>query len=639
MPASSTMSPMSPMSPEGVQAQDPNMPASSIMSPMSPLSPGAPPQASTLAGMTSPLEHILIFGQGRFQRLVLLCTMLAVFTSRVHGLASSDFALPVDHWCRAPAAYADLPLETWKNASVPAVDGTDDRHSHCFRHDPPFPVPENLGADNRTVVPCDAGWDYEPGAGERSIVSAWDLVCGRRWILSMLSAVYNAGGVLGGAGAGILADRVGRRPVLCILIFLLILAGVGTAFAHSILVFAGLRFVVSMAASSTIVTSTVLLFEVTDVDHRALFCALSISGAGVATAIYRELVMTFIHDWHMVQIAYMVPTSALVLAVYLMEESPCWLLATARVHQGERVLLWAARVNKVDQDAFKTRLAALREEMKRQQQQLEHGRRGSFDAILSDQDVRISDLVANETLRNRSIIIFSCWCIAFAMFYSLSTSEVMRASWVPRASLLVLRIIELPFNVYVLRRIGRRLSLAHSMAALSVVVGCLAVVDVYRGSYALHWGVTVLWLLVFEFTVTTLFAFSAELYPTVVRGAGVGFCYVSGRMGAIVGLFLNHVHSPELRAVAFSAVTLLLLFLAFLALSLPETTKIPPANTMRGMMADKWKLHSPLRLARSNKAVHGTTTRRHSKSIPSKDNGRRRRGSVGLAAQNYNSGP
>ncbi|XP_077557238.1 solute carrier family 22 member 7-like [Haemaphysalis longicornis] len=583
--------------------------------------------------MTSPLEYILIFGQGRFQRLVLLCTTLAVFTSIVHALAASDLALPVDHWCRAPAAYADLPLETWKNASIPAVDGTDDDRSHCFRHDPPFPVPEDLGADNRTVVPCDAGWDYEPSAGQRSIVSAWDLVCGRRWILSLLMAVYMVGGVLGGAGAGVLADRIGRWPVLCIMIVLLILAGIATAFDHSIPAFAVLRFVLSTAASSTIVTSTVLLFEVTDIDHRALFCALSLSGAGVASAIYRELVMTFIHDWHMAQIAYMVPTSALILAVCLMEESPCWLLATARVRQGERVLVSAARVNKVDEDAFKTRLAALRDQIERQQQLLEHGKGGTLDAILSDQDDHVSDLVANESLRKRSIIVFGCWCITFAVFYSLNTSEVMRTSWVPRFSLLGLKIIELPFNVYVLRRIGCRLSLAYSMAALSVIIGCLAVLDVYRGSYALHWGVTVLWLLVFEFTVTTLFTFSAELYPTVVRGAGVGFCYLSGRMGAMVGPFLNDVHSAELRAMAFSVVALLLLFLAFLAISLPETTKLPPANTMRGVMADKWKLQSPLRLARSHKAVNGPAKRRSTKSAASKDSGGRGRGRTALGAQ------
>ncbi|XP_077534291.1 solute carrier family 22 member 6-like [Haemaphysalis longicornis] len=210
----------------------------------------------------------------------MLCTLLAAFTCIVHSLASSDLALPVEHWCRAPAAYSNLPLETWKNASVPAFDATGEHRSHCFRYEPPLPGPDEPETGNRALVACDAGWDYEPGAGERSIVSAWDLVCERRWILSLLMAGYMAGGVLGGAGAGILADRIGRRPVHCILIFLLILAGFATAFAHSIPVFAALRFVLSMAASSTTVTSIVLLVEVTDADHSALFCALSVSGAG-----------------------------------------------------------------------------------------------------------------------------------------------------------------------------------------------------------------------------------------------------------------------------------------------------------------------------------------------------------------------
>ncbi|XP_077534331.1 uncharacterized protein LOC144146242 [Haemaphysalis longicornis] len=122
---------------------------------------------------------------------------------------------------------------------------------------------------------------------------------------------------------------------------------------------------------------------------------------------------------------------------------------------------------------------------------------------------------------------FGCSCITFAMFYHLSTSEVMRKSWVPSFDLLALNIVQFPFNVYALRRIGPRLSLAYSVAALSVVAVSLAVVDVYRGPYALDAGATVSWLLVFEFTVVSVYAFSAELFPTVVRGAGAGLCYVN----------------------------------------------------------------------------------------------------------------
>ncbi|KAH9376719.1 hypothetical protein HPB48_013304 [Haemaphysalis longicornis] len=371
-----------------------------------PFSRGPQPEDSALYSITPPKEHILIFGQGRFQRLVMLCTMLVVFTSIVHALASSDLAPPVEHWCRAPAAYSNLPLETWKNASVPAFHAAGELQSHCFRYEPPFPVQGDPEADNRTLVPCDAGWDYEPGAAERSIVSAWNLVCGRRWMLSLLTAGYMAGGVLGGAGAGILADRIGRRPVLCLLIFVLILTGFATAFAQSMQVFAALRFVLSTATSSTLVTSIVLLYEVNDIDHRALFCALSVSGAGVTSAIYRALVVAFIRNREMAQIAYMVPTSALVVALYLMEESPRWLLATARVRQAEGVMQWAAYVNKVEKGDFKTRLTALRHEIRRQQEQLEHGVASDFDAIISDRGT--SRCFSSNRLRIIALLLEKC---------------------------------------------------------------------------------------------------------------------------------------------------------------------------------------------------------------------------------------
>ncbi|KAH9376558.1 hypothetical protein HPB48_008763 [Haemaphysalis longicornis] len=212
--------------------------------------------------------------------------------------------------------------------------------------------------------------------------------------------------------------------------------------------------------------------------------------------------------------------------------------------------------------------------------------------------------------RTRPFIMFGCWCTTLGMFFHRSTRDVMRTSWVPRFALLALKIVQFPFNVYVLRRIGSRLSLVYSMAALSVIAG-------YRGQYAVDSGVTVSWLLVFEFTVTTLYAYSAALYPTVVRGAGVGLCYVSGRMGAIAGPFLNDVYTLHLRGVAYSVAAVLLLLFARLAFSLPETTRLPLANTIRGLK-DKWNLRSPLRLARSKEANRGGSKSGRSRSIVSK---------------------
>ncbi|KAK8758743.1 hypothetical protein V5799_027520 [Amblyomma americanum] len=341
----------------------------------------APATATTTTVLTSPLDHILIFGHGWFQRLVLLCTTLAFFATVLHAAAITSLARPTDHWCRPPPEYAHLPSEVWRNNSVPLVADGLSRH-HCLRYEPPVPSVEDDGFENRRTVPCDAGWDFEADAASgnpvRSIIQEWNIVCGRRWIMTALKAAYMSGGVLAAPLAGIAADRVGRRPVLCGWLFLLAFAGIALAFAKTVLVFAILRALLSGAAASVLVTSTVVLFEVTDTQHRALFCSLAVAGGSLLASLYGAVVYVTVSDWKAVQIMYMVPTCGLIFGVYLMEESPCWLLAVLDMRRAEDVLSWAARVNSADPDVFKHRLNALKVELKRQQDQQQDP--GSSDA-------------------------------------------------------------------------------------------------------------------------------------------------------------------------------------------------------------------------------------------------------------------
>ncbi|XP_072145617.1 beta-alanine transporter-like [Dermacentor andersoni] len=220
-----------------------------------------------------------------------------------------------------PAEYAFVPEDTWRNLSIPVErDGASTSRSQCHRYEPPFEHPAGnddiTPPENRSVVPCDAGWHYENGArsGKRlhsgafglerdnSIVVEWDLVCDRGWIVSALTAAYMAGGVVGAPVAGIAADRIGRRPVLCIWFLLLISSGTMLVFAHNLPVFAALRFLLSAGASGVLVASHVLLFEVTDTEHRVSYCAIAVAGATFAAAMYAELVYVYIRNWHAAQV-------------------------------------------------------------------------------------------------------------------------------------------------------------------------------------------------------------------------------------------------------------------------------------------------------------------------------------------------
>ncbi|KAH9376717.1 hypothetical protein HPB48_013306 [Haemaphysalis longicornis] len=67
---------------------------------------------------------------------------------------------------------------------------------------------------------------------------------------------------------------------------------------------------------------------------------------------------------------------------------------------------WAAYVNKVEKGDFKTRLTALRHEIRRQQEQLEHGVPSDFDAILSDRGT--SRCFSSNGLRIIALLLEKC---------------------------------------------------------------------------------------------------------------------------------------------------------------------------------------------------------------------------------------
>ncbi|XP_075723907.1 solute carrier family 22 member 7-like [Rhipicephalus microplus] len=328
---------------------------------------GTTPATETTTVFSSPMDQILIFGHGRFQKRVLFCTALAFFAAVTHVRTPAILARPVDHWCKPPTDYAYMTVGEWKNASVP-LEADGKTRSACLRYDPPLPYSEDI--ENRTEVPCDAGWDYDVGAdsGVISIVIEWNLVCGRRWILGVLFAVYLLAGAVGASLAGVAADAIGRRPVLCTCIFLVMFSGVSLAFARTVLAFAVLRVLLSASVSSVLVTSLVLLFEVTDTQHRALFCSLAMASPFFTAALYFELVYSLELSWYASQIAFMVPTGVLVLAVYMMDESPCWLLAVSNKRRAVQVLSWAARVNEVDPDVFNERLSELKAGLRKQRE-------------------------------------------------------------------------------------------------------------------------------------------------------------------------------------------------------------------------------------------------------------------------------
>ncbi|KAG0414514.1 hypothetical protein HPB47_008331 [Ixodes persulcatus] len=111
-------------------------------------------------------------------RLALVCATLSIFIASMNSFAIVVYARPVEHWCRPPPQFSTMPADVWKNQSIPvAPDGT---FSKCTRYEPLLEA--GNATENRTVVFCDE-WDYDLLTTGQYIVSEWNLVCKRRWLL------------------------------------------------------------------------------------------------------------------------------------------------------------------------------------------------------------------------------------------------------------------------------------------------------------------------------------------------------------------------------------------------------------------------------------------------------------------------
>ncbi|XP_040071413.1 solute carrier family 22 member 6-like [Ixodes scapularis] len=232
-----------------------------------------------------PEVSVLIFGNGNFQRLALFCAQISLFVAILHAPVHYEFTKNVNHRCKPPEEYTHLSVIEWKNISVPK--DADDVLGSCTRYEPPLSMPSN----NRTEVPCD-GWDYDVETSGTTITTEYDMVCDRRWMVSLLLMAYHAG-----------SDH-----------------------HHG-----------SLRGDLTISPGAVLV----------LFVRLAIAVPLVLAPITTFVLGKLVAHWVLIQGLLMLPTALLAVALYPIAESPRWLMVTWRFKEDEQTILWAPKMNGV----------------------------------------------------------------------------------------------------------------------------------------------------------------------------------------------------------------------------------------------------------------------------------------------------
>ncbi|XP_043207091.1 organic cation transporter-like protein [Amphibalanus amphitrite] len=509
-----------------------------------------------------------INGWGRYQKLMylLLCLPTSIAGAAVISLSWTGFNMK--YRCLVPACEnaTSATYEAWfLNFTTPRdADPSDPAFpwSECQTFQPMVQGQCNAGAFNETVTQECSQWVYDTSIMEYTIVSEYQLSCGRAWLISLANSLYMVGMFVGSLVLGYISDRFGRKVAMLLSFFTVGVVGTTMAFVPSFALYAPLRFLIGVGGMGIFMTCFLLGVETVSNDVRTL-CGMIIHFFFPFGEAMVAVFAIFVKDWHSLQLIISVPAFIFMSYYFFVPESPRWLAAEGKFEQAERNLRTAARFNGVQ---FPDHL------LKKQSLKTSD----SETPILLDDPPQMSvlDLFRTPALRWRTLIILYQWFVTAMVYYGLGMNATQLGSSV-YVNFILVQLIEIPAAIsciFVLDPWGRKLSLALFFALSgigSIVSGVCS-----SGRSAAMETITVAMAVLGKYgssaTFAIVFVYGAELFPTDLRNSGIGMSSAAGRVGSIIAPFIISLGGSS-QVLPMTIFGVLSLIGAFITVFLPET--------------------------------------------------------------------
>ncbi|XP_070782168.1 solute carrier family 22 member 6 [Enoplosus armatus] len=500
----------------------------------------------------------LIGGFGKFQKILYVWICVPQIFLAFHMLISVFTGAVPPHLCRSSRPSAGDPASSNFNLSLPfAPDGRSELS--CM-------VPLNHSAsvalgDGHPTGSCQGGWEYSTETFQSTIVTEWDLVCDSASLNNMGSSFYMFGLLVGAVVFGSLADKYGRRIIILVNLASQAVFGVAAAFAPNFYVYTALRFMVGTSISGVIMNAFVLGTEWTGSKQRML--------AGIITDYFFGFgyillagVAYLIRDWRKLQLAISAPGFLFIFYIWVLPKSARWLMANDRKEEAWELIMKAAQMNgkPLTKDLEMCQVYKIEGKTKVK-------KKHSF-----------VDLLRTPKMRKQSLIVFYLWFANVLVYYglSLNISDFGMNIYLTQ---MIFGLVEMPARTITLftlnrsRKISQLAFLAVGGTACLLTIFIPADLSVIKTVLAMigKFGITA--------SLSIIYVYSAEVFPTVIRQNGIGIGSMCARTGGVLApmMYLLRSISPQAPMVVCGLCPLLG---SALTLLLPETAHRPLPDTI-----------------------------------------------------------
>jgi len=495
-------------------------------------------------------------GFGRYQRRIYILVCLPAILCAFHKLAGVFLQAKPNHRCVLPfedGTNATYEYDRW-NMSYPFDDLTN-KTSTCKYFISNFTeeyFAENIPATES--IECNK-WYYDKSKFDTSIVTEWNMVCSKSWVTTASDSLFMVGVLLGSIIFGYLSDRFGRKPIFFISLVIQVVFGICAGIAPEFYTYTISRMIVGATTSGVFLVAYVIAMEMVGPSHRiyaGVICMMFFSFGYMLTALFAF----FITDWRRLQIALTLPGLLFMCYWWFIPESARWLISKNRKSEAAEIIKKAANENKV------TIPSEILDEL------LDEDKKNPNNNVAAQ--TSILDLFRYPNLRNKSLIIFFDWFVNTGTYYGLSWNT-NNLGGNPLLNFVISGAVEIPAYVFLLLTLNR-------WGRKTILCGCM----LFGGTMLIltmfvpenhNWIIIVL-AMIGKLAITasygTVYLFSTEQFPTVIRNVGLGASSMCGRIGGIIAPNLNllaEIWKPFplliFGGMAFTA--------GFLSLLLPET--------------------------------------------------------------------
>ncbi|XP_028295751.1 organic cation transporter protein [Gouania willdenowi] len=498
----------------------------------------------------------VIGGFGKFQKILYVWICLPQVFLAFHMLVSIFTGAVPPHLCRTKQPPDGSPASFNSSLMI----------SPSIWPEVTCPVPFNQSAavasgDGGPSMSCQGGWEYSTETFQSTTVSEWNLVCDMASLNYMSSSIYMFGLLVGAALFGCLADKYGRRNIILISLAMQAIFGVGAAYAPNFHIYTSLRFMVGMSVSGVIMNAFVLGTEWTGSKQRMLAGIITDYSFGVGYILLAG-VAYLIRDWRTLQLAISAPGFLFIFYIWVLPKSARWLMANNRKEEAWELIQKAALMNgkpfTLDPEMCQVYKSEGKTEVKKKHS--------------------VFDLVQTPRMRQQSLIVFYLWFVNILVYYglSLNISDFGMNIYLTQ---MIFGLVEMPARTITLFTLNR--SRKFSQLAFLLVGGTACLLTIFVPSN-LSVIKTVL-AMIGKFGVTAslsiIYVYSAEVFPTVIRQNGIGIGSMFARFGGVLApmMYLLKGISPQAPMILCG---LLPLLGAGLTMLLPETANKPLPDTI-----------------------------------------------------------